>query len=139
MKIDDYLKKKLVNGLKDCAKKTLEETDLRKRAFYLAQCNEDAAIVMKLNYDSELVLLQFALEISSRTIASRIETIISAENETIPLPENLFEKIVKILTELATKIESDEKTHESIEKLMELAYVTTPSGYSQLMKGQIKI
>ncbi len=91
-----------------------------------------------LTYDSQLAFMQFVLEVASSTISDRVDNIVS-ENHTIPLVDGFFEKIADGLNELANKIENDEDTYKTLQKIVELSYVTTAAGYHQFLRGMIEL
>lgn len=139
MQIDNYMRKELVKEIRYCANKIMEEKDPQRKMYFLSYCSSVVGRVMEFNYDRHLSFMQFVLELSASTISTRVEAIFKEEDGTIPLAEDLLDRLVEGLNELATKIEKDEETHETLEKIVQLAYITTETGHYQHQKGQIRL
>ena len=139
MQINNYLRKELVEEIRYCANRIMEERDPQRKILFLNHCSNIVGRIMELNYDRHLSFIQFVLELAGGTVATRVEAIFKKEDETIPLVEDLLDRLVEGLNELAAKIEKDEETNETLEKIVQLAYLTTEIGHYQYQKGQIRL
>lgn len=139
MKLDPYLRKELINEIRFCANKIAEEADLQRKSYFYSHVYGAVGRVLDFSFDRHLILIDFVLEVSHSTISKRINEIVTEEDKTIPMIKGFFEGLVENLNELATKIEKDEDTYKTLEKIVELTYVTTGDGYYQYTKGQIKL
>ena len=137
MQINPYLRKELVTGMQFCAKKIMEEQDLRRKMYFHERIPYEISKILEINYDKQLAFIQFVLEVSQSTIADRVASIVGEDN-TIPMIDGIFEGIVKNLNELARKIEKDEDTYKTLEDIAELSYLSTASGYHQYLRGMVK-
>ena len=139
MKLDPYLRKELINEIRYCSNKMIEQKDLQRKMFFYEQIQYAVARTMEFSYDRHLSFIELVLEISHKVISKRVDAIVTEEDTTVPLISGFIERLVENSNELATKIEKDEDTFETLEKIVELTYLTTESGYYQSMKGQIKL
>lgn len=138
MRINPYLRKELVSDLRFCANKIIEEQDLQRKIYFFQRTYYEAGKIMDINYDPQLAFIQFTLEVTAGTVTDRVGSVTEGDTA-IPLIEGLFEGIAKNLNELANEIEKDEDTYECLQKIVELAYVTTASGYHQYLTGRLKL
>jgi len=135
MGISKELRKKLVQELRYCADKMSKERDLRKKQFFFSNTINAVSNAIDFEYDSQLVLIELVLDVSSSTIANRIEVILSGKDTSVELVEGLYDKLYDYLNELALNVEENQDTYKSLEKIAELAHTTTERGYYLYTKG----
>lgn len=139
LQIDTYHRKELVDEIRYCSNKMAEEKDLQRKMYFYGKTFYAVSRIMELGYDRHLNFIELVLEISQKSISARINKITKEEEKTVPLLEGFFERIVENLNKLATKIEKDEDTYETLEEIVKLTYLTTEDGYYQYLRGQIKL
>jgi hypothetical protein len=132
-------RKEFVNELRHVSQKILEEEDVRKKIFYYSAAYGIARRLINSQYDPQINFLELILEVSYNTIRARIETILQQQDLTVPIIEGFFDKLAENVNELALKIEKDEDTYKTLEKIAVLTHITTGNGYYLYTKGLIKI
>lgn len=135
MRVSKELRKKLVTELRYCADKMAKERDLRKKIYFYSNVSESVDSALDFEYDSQLVLMQLVLEVSSSTIAHRIDEILSEKDTSIELLDGLFDRLYSCLNELAACLEENQDTYKALEKITELTHATTQRGYYLYTRG----
>jgi len=132
------IRKKIASELRYCAERMSKERDLRRKAFFYCNAADSVHSILDFEYDPQLVLIGFLLEVSGSVISSRIETILSEEDRSVELIDGIFDKLYVCFNELAVNIEENQEVCKTLEKIAELTFTTTERGYYLYTKGLVK-
>jgi hypothetical protein len=138
VQITKDMRKTLAKELRYCADKMSKEKSLARKIFFFSNAEEAVDSVIDFEYDPQLVLIQLVLDVSTATIAYRVELIEKGEDTSVELIEGLFDKLNASLYELSMCIEQDQDTYKIVERIAELAHATTDRGYFIYTKGLVK-
>lgn len=139
MEIDNYLKQKLVDELRNVASKMHEETDIRKRNFFFSATYGAIFRTFNIDFDPELVLLHNVLNTAYNTANALLERFERGEERIIKIPDKFYDKLTSLTEELAKAIEEDKSVYEIIQQIAVLSYTLTGNGYYLSQKGIIKL
>ena len=135
MQLSKELRKTLINELRYCAQKMNKEKDLQKKAFFFSSAVDSLSAVLDLEYDSQLVLVDLVLEISSGAILNRLETISNEKDAPVGLVEGTFDRLYVLLNKLADNVEENSDTYVTLQEIAEIAFSSTDRGYYLSTKG----
>jgi len=138
MKLPGELKVELERELRFVSDKIISEKDPRRKLFFYSAAYGITRRIMNLHYDPQLAFMDLVLEVTYNTINNRVNRIVKNDN-TIPLIDDLFEKLAGAVKDLADCVKNDEDPYKVLETIVSLAYTTTGNGYYLFTKGLIKI
>ncbi len=139
MKISRRFREELVQEIQFVVKKIREEQELRRKVFYYSGVYGLVSRIFNLNFDPELVFMHLVLNATYGALKDRANNIVLGRDTLIEFPDDLFDKLCDALETLAEEIENDAKTYHTLQKIANLAYVTTGNGYYLYQKGILKI
>ncbi|MCL4369123.1 MAG: hypothetical protein M1337_08175 [Actinobacteria bacterium] len=105
------------------------------KLFYLAALRRTASRLIGIEFDPELVFVDYVLFGVNDTIQKRLNTLSQEQEPVIGLPERFFEKIEDALEDMASRMEQDEPTYPSLQTLVNLMFSVTPEGRYLRLKG----
>ncbi len=138
MKISEDLRKKFVRELRFCSQNMMEEKNIRKKIFFYSAAYGMARRVMNLEFDPQIQMIESILEFSYQIINVRIKILTSGDT-TIPIVEGMLDKLTEAVYELSIRIEKDQDTYETLQKISNYAFITTGNGYYLYTKGLVQI
>ena len=122
-----------INKVRELMQK--EQLPMKKIYFY-SGIHAQMQRILNIDFDPQLVFIQFVLQRCYEAINSRISQIMSGDL-VVELSEDFFEKLDRYISELADKISKkrDDEIEEVLMKIVCLAYSTTGNGYYLVQKG----
>jgi len=139
MEITPEFRKSIVNEFRLVAKKIREEEDPARKLFFFSATYGVISRVFNFSYDPQLVFIHMVLNASYNTLNAAVTRFESIEERAISIPEGLFNKLADATEELADKIEKDEDTYETLQKIAIMCFSTTGNGYYLYEKGLLSI
>lgn len=134
MKLPEECKRMIVDEIELCRKKMKDETDLSRKAFFFSGLYSMTNRVLNLHYDPELQFLDFVLNTTYGTINGRLGAIKQGDLN-VPVSADLFDNLDKLLLDLEKAVGEGKSTHLIMQRLVNLAYLTTGNGYYLSQKG----
>lgn len=134
MKISKQGKQSLIDELKFVKEKMAQEKDIKRKMFFYSGIHGHVSRILNLEYDPHLQFMHLILNVTYNAINQRINLIAAGDNNVI-LPPNFFEELESLIQILVEYIESDADTYSILEKISNLAYLTTGNGYYLSEKG----
>jgi len=135
MNLDKTYKEMLIKEIKFVLKKMKEEKEPKEKLYYFSAIFGIMHRIYNLEYSSDLVFTHFVLS----SIHSQINSRIQIPDDTIKIPDELFQKLEETTGKLLSAIEKDENLYEVLKKFTVLGYVTIGNGYYLYQKGQLKL
>jgi hypothetical protein len=143
MQLPKGLKDRLAKEFRFAATKMAETQNFQRKLYYYSAFFGEASRVLNQSWDSELALLHLVIQSSHRLINARVSAFASGADRIIDLPDNLPEVLDEIAGALADAFAGPQVSSEEIYKIMQriadLAYVTTGNGYYLYARGTLKI
>jgi len=139
MKITTTAKRQLLTELTFVVKNMRDTTNASEKLYYFSALYGMAQRLMNLDFDSELCFLFQVLQLSYQMINTRVVALQSGQEKGIRIPENLFGSLENYLQELGDTINKEENTCPILQKILNIAYITTGNGYYLYLKGQLKV
>ena len=123
-----------INNVRELMQK--EQLPVKKIYFY-SGIHAQMQRVLNIDFDPQLVYIQFILQRCHDAINLRISQIMSGDL-IVELSEDFFEKLDQYFLELADKISKkrDNEIEAILIKIVGLAYSTTGNGYYLMQKGK---
>ena len=138
MKITPDFRKGIVDEFRSVAKRIREEEDPARKLFFFSATYGIISRVFNFSFDPQLVFIHMVLNECYNTISASV-SVQRGEERPIRVPEELFDKLANATDELADKIENDEDTCETLQKIANIAFSTTGNGYYLYEKGLLSI
>jgi len=138
-KLPSNLKKMLIDEFKFAIEKMEKEEDFDKKLYYFSALYSVLSRVFNVEFDPELVFIHLVLNTTHNTLQSRLASIRRGEESVIKIPEEVFEKLTNITRELLVRIEKNRSTHDVLQKLATIAYMTTGNGYYLYERGLLRL
>ena len=138
MKLEKHFKEILVKELHDVAKKIKKETDLRRKVYFYSAVRGIAERIMRLHFDSELLLTTIVVGASYNHVSERVNMFVAGDR-IIPVSPETLNKLADYIDAVADNIEKGKVTYKMLEKIATLSYTTTGPGYYTLETGKMKI
>ena len=138
MKISADFRKCIVDEFRLVAKKIREEENPARKLFFFSATYGIISRVFNFSFDPQLVFIHMVLNDSYNTISASA-SVQRGEERAIRVPEELFDKLANATDELADKIENDENTCGTLQKIANIAFSTTGNGYYLYEKGVFSI
>lgn len=139
MKIPKNFREELVKEINFVAERMRKEPDPRKKLYYYSGVYGLVNRTFNINFDPELLFMHLILNSTYGIMKSRVDAIILGRDTLIEVPDNLFDRLSDALEELAENVEKNEETYLTLQKIANLAYVTTGNGFYLYQKGILKI
>jgi len=134
MKLSEKHKEILINEIDIVKEKMAQEKDPRRKVFYFSAIHAMLDRLYNLEYNPELILMHIVFTVSYNTINARVNLITSGD-PTVELPNDFFDNLDSLLTQMRNKIANGEDTYAILEKLATLTYLTSGNGYYLSQKG----
>jgi hypothetical protein len=136
MKIAQKYRDEIVDELGIVRKKMRNVENPLKKMYYFSAGYGIIDRVQKLDYDPQLTFIHFVMNVSHQSINNRLNMIRSGE-EIVPIPEDFFEKLEDVVSEIQMKIrdKKDGEVYTNLEELVCLSFSTTGPGYYMADKG----
>lgn len=139
MNITDNFRKTIVSEFRYVAEKMREEKQSAQKLYFFSAAYGVVFRIINLEFDPTLVFIHNVLQHTHVTINSMALRIEGKEERVIQIPEKVFESLVEALEELSNKIEIDTDVSPTLQRISNIAYVTTGNGYYLYQKGIPKI
>jgi hypothetical protein len=118
----------------------MRSTDSPKdKIYFFSAAHAMAQRVINLEYDPELNFIQQVLQLAYNTINARLSAISTGQQTDISIPASLFDKLEEKLEEMVGLIDEGLETYPALQKIANIAYITTGNGYYLYLKGMIKL
>lgn len=139
MNIPAELKKLLISELVFVKDRITNESDPKRKTYFLSAAHGAIERIMRYTTDGELFLAHFTLNICYGSINGLQQRISSGDTAVLP-PADLWEQMSDYLDSLIQCIENDEKCYPVLEKIALLTYSLTGPGYYSMsyQKAQTK-
>lgn len=134
MKISKKTKEVLIEEIQFVREKMAQEKNARKKMFYYSAIYSQILRLLNLEYDPHLQFMHLIFNVTYNAVNSRIN-LIATGDITVDLPSNFFDELDKLLGELVELLKNDVNTYPILEKISNLAYLTTGNGYYLSKKG----
>lgn len=134
MKLPKTFKKILVEEIQLVREKIKQEKDPRKKAYYYSGIYSHITRLYNLEWHPHLQFMYLVLNVSYNSMMSRLSSLASGD-PSIPLPDNLFDELDKLLEKMQENIKNDEDTYFVLEKIANLTYLLSGNGYYLSQKG----
>jgi len=138
-KLPSNLKKMLIDEFKFAIEKMEKEEDFDKKLYYFSALYSVLSRVFNVEFDPELVLIHLVLNTTYNSLQGRLASIRRGEESVIKIPKEVFEKLTNITRELLVRIEKNRSTHDVLQKLATIAYMTTGNGYYLYERGLLRL
>lgn len=130
------LREILVEELDNVAHRMRHEPDPARKMFLFSATYGMTDRVMRLSYDSELLFVQMVLNHVYGSFMNRLNSITHGDS-VVPLGQQHFDRLTELTEELAENIKDRNSTYVTLEKLNELAFITTGAGYYMRMNEKL--
>jgi len=134
VKLSKGLKETLLNEIEIVREKMNQEKDPRKKTFYYSALYAIVERLYNLEYNPHLIFMHMIFNISYSTMNARINAIASGD-VIVPLPNDFFDNLDKLLERIFLNIKNDEDTYLALEKISNLVYLLSGNGYYLSQKG----
>jgi len=139
MNIPDNSKKTIVSEFRYVAEKMREEKQSAQKLYFFSAAYAVVLRILNLEFDSTLVFIYNVLQHTHAIISTTATRNEEEEERVIQIPEKVFESLTEALEELSNKIEKDADVSPTLQKISNIAYVTTGNGYYLYQKGILQI
>jgi len=138
MKLTADSKKLLLDEFEYAIKMMKTGNNADKKLFYFSGLYGALSRIFNIEYDSQLVFMHQILTSAYNNINMRLNALKGGET-VVQFPESFFDKLIEIVEELTERIEKNEDTYTTMEKIAILTFITTGNGYYLFEKNIIKI
>jgi len=128
MKLPQQLKEDVNNELSFIIKRMGEEPDIGKKMYYYSAVKGAFERAGRLYYDREIQVVTPIVDITYALINDRINHI-KIGDATVPFSDSMLTQLIEGLVELKQAINEDKTVYPAIEKLMEVAYLSSGPGF----------
>ena len=135
MKLSKAHKDSLVGEINFVLGKMAEEEDPLSKIYYFSAVYGIMHRIYNLEYAPDLIFAHFVLNSTYNQINVRLQN----PDNTIKMPDELFEKLEEATRELLNALEKDLDLYEVLKKFTLLGYVTIGNGYYLYQKGLLKL
>ena len=141
MNIQGNYKKIIAKEFREIAEKMKDTKDLSEKMYFFTATYGVVARVFNLEFDPALVFTHFVLSAAGSTISGRWLALKSGQDSAVKIPEDLFDRLQKVIGKLAENIETGNKDElfKNLQKIANIAFTTTGNGYYLYQKGILKI
>jgi len=138
MNISSKMREILVREIRFVAEKMAESEKPIDKMYFFSAIYGTVNRIFNLEYDPELVFIHQVTQQAHEIINNRISLSMQRDRP-LDVPANYFEKLEVYVNELADRIGADKKTWDILEKISELAYLSSGNGLYLHIKGLVKI
>jgi hypothetical protein len=128
-------KKKLIEELKFISNKFENEHTLKGKSFYLSAVHPLLNRIINLEFDDELMLLNFVFQGLHGIFDNLIIKIEQGIEKIITIPEEFLPELTKLLNEIANAIEKKKDLYPYAQRASLFAQVLTGNGFYLYQKG----
>ena len=139
MKISKSLKEKLVEDLRFTRKRMKEVQDPRRKMYYFSISYVSANRILNVQFDKELLFLNFVLQQSHQMISARVDQIQLGGDTVIPLPDQFFERLTASFKAVEGAVRKGGSLEDVLHDLVVLAFSTTGNGRYLLEQGGMEL
>lgn len=136
MKMNPYLKEELVKELKSISKRMKEEPDPARKLFLYSAANGITNRVMRLEFDSELLLVDTLLNIIYNSVNARLNMFMSGDR-IIPVTREILDGLSDCVKDVAVAIDTGNSCYDILQRMMTMSFLTTGPGHYMGTTGQI--
>jgi len=123
----------LINELRVCAQKILENTELETKAFLLNTSSEIITAYIFFDENEELKFTEVILRISHALIESRLED--EEESFLIPDVREIIDQIAEYILQVSNSIEKEQRYYHVLQNIISAIYPLTDHGiYDRIKK-----
>ena len=136
------LKEILLSELDFVIERIHQESLIRRKLYFFSGIFAAVERVMRISYDSQLVLLHMALSICHNNILSLVSNR-ERGDVAVEIPANISETLEALLSELRDRIQKNDDLYVTVDKIVSFAYLCTGGGYysslyTQYLASKIK-
>lgn len=128
VKIPVDLKRRLLSEFNYLTDMIEKDQAPKKKTFWLSAAHGAIERTMRYHSDNELLVVHAILNIHYNAVQGILGRI-AAGDDSVPLTENFWEKIIENLRDLSTLIDENKSTYPALEKIQAFAYAQTGPGY----------
>lgn len=128
-------KKRLIEELRFISNRFENEKTLKGKSFYLSAVHPLLNRVINLEFDNELMLLNFVFQGLHGIFDNLINKIEQGVEKIIIIPEEFFPELTKLLNEIANAIEKKKDLYPYVQRASLFAHVLTGNGFYLYQKG----
>ena len=123
-----FLKEHLLSELDFVIEHVHQESLIKKKLYFLSGLFAAVDRVMRISYDTQLVLLHMALNICYNNVLGVLSNR-ERGDVAVEIPENLSETLEAYLKELREKLHKNDDLYATIDKIANLGYLCSGGGY----------
>lgn len=131
-----YLVEELTSELRLVSERMKKEQEVSKKLFYYSAAYGCTNRILRLEFDSELLLADLVLNTTYSLVQSRIHAL-SSGDRVVPLKQDSIDELAEYVAELADSFENKKDCCPTLRKIAQLAFQTTGAGYYMSVTGRI--
>lgn len=139
MAISDKFRDDIVKEINFVVKKMKEVKNAEISLYYFSAIYGLLQRIFNIEYDAEFIFYHFILNSTYSAFNQRLQALTKGGENTVPLTDIQFEKLISYSNQLAQKIKNKENADEILKKFIILAYSTTGNGHYLFQKGKLKL
>ncbi len=128
MKLSKQMREKLLEDLRFTHKKMREAQDPRRKMYYFSIPYTTANRILNIEFDRDLLFLDFVVRNSYQTISNRVNQIYVGGDDVVPLADDFFERLTASVKRLEEAVRVGRSVAEILKDIAILAYSTTGNG-----------
>jgi hypothetical protein len=128
-------KKKLIEELKFISNKFEKEPTLKGKSFYLSGVHPLLNRIINLEFNNELLLLNFVFQGLHGIFDNLINKIEQGVEKIITIPEEFFPELSKLLNDIANAIEKKKDLYPYVQRASLFAHILTGNGFYLYQRG----
>lgn len=141
MNVSENYKNIIAKEFREVVEKMKETKDLSEKMYFFSATYGVVSRVFNLDFDPVLVFVHLVLNAAYDNINGRLMALKGGQDKVVQIPEGLFDNLQKAVEELAENIETgnEDKFFKNLQKIANLAFVTTGNGYYLYKKGVLQL
>jgi hypothetical protein len=138
MKIESSLRDILTKDIEFATDRMIAETSPDRKLYYFSAIYGMTNRILNINYDPHLAFIDFVMTAVYNLMAPNILAS-RAGQVSWTVPADFWERLARFTLELNQNIRDDREVFGTLQKIANLAYVTTGNGYYLLQKGSMPL
>lgn len=139
MNLSPEMEKRFVEETRFVVKNMRNTTGAAQKWYFFSAIYGMAQRILNLEYNPELVFIFQVVQLVYNMVNARLAALSAGQEAGISIPRNLFTNIEDELEKMANLLEQGKETYPVLQRLVNIAYVTTGNGYYLYLKGMLKV
>jgi len=132
-----YVRDEVVKEFKFISKAMIDEKkDTMSKIFYYSAAYGAADRLLKMEFDSDLNIINSILFLSYRQLLDRAQAFAKGDR-IIPIDNEIINKIAEGLNEIASSLEMDYSPYDALKKIMKYTFASTGPGHYMVLRGKL--